>query len=148
MSEDSKALEAAKLYAEDATFQHIAETLEISKSHAQVLVRRGILLSMEEPKESEPSEPLKDNPGIHQVIEEQTIPREMPTFPINPNIRQPELFTLETSGVPKRIVLTPYALMIFDIWRGDGFEGDLSDFLEKAVIDLYNTRRPMDRSFG
>ena len=43
-----RALEAARLYADDATFQDISEKLEISKSHAQVLVRRGLALSLKE----------------------------------------------------------------------------------------------------
>ena len=138
--EDLKALAAARLYSEDKPFQAIADSLEVSKSHAQVLVRRGIILL--ESKKNNPGEVTHETPGAHP----QDLERADPFFSPQ-NIKLPEMYTLETTGIPKRIMLTPYALMIYDVWKGDGFEGDLSDFLEKSVIYLYKTRRPMDRTF-
>lgn len=143
-AEDSMALEAAKLYSDDATFADIAEQLKVSKSHAQVLVRRGILLSMEEPEESEPSTPPQVNPVEHPVLEETPI---LQSIPFNQSLRGPESFILETAGIGRRIVLTPKAIMIFDLWKGGGFEGDLSDFLEDAVNFLYASKRPAERTY-
>ena len=117
-------------------FQDIAEKLETSKSHAQVLVRKGI--SLLESENSDPRELHEDPLGSHQGVEG------INQFPFPQNIR-PESFTLETDGIPKRIVLTPKALMIYNIWQNSGFDGDLSDFLEDAVVFLYETRKPAER---
>lgn len=146
--EDARALEAARLYAEDATFKDIAGKLEISPSYAQALVRRGIGLMQSE--DDNPDEFTEENPspgGDHQGGGHNPGLGEMPSFSL-PQDSRVGGYILETDGIPKRIVLTPRAIMIYDLWKGDGFPGDLSDFLEKAVIDLYNTRRPKDRSFG
>ena len=142
--EDLQALTAAKLYAEEDTFQTIADKIDVSKSFAQHLVRRGIAISMEAEK-SETGELTHENPSAHQNggnplnVETPQFP-----FPQDPRIG---FYTLETTGIGRRVMLTPKALMIYDIWKGDGFEGDLSDFLEKSVQYLYNTRRPTERSF-
>ena len=143
MSEDSKALEAAKLYAEDATFQHIAETLEISKSHAQVLVRRGILLSMEEPEENIPGELTENNP-VHQVAENNPIPIEMPSLPIyqDPRIGS---YELQTTGIGRRVMVTAMDIMVYDLFKDGGFTGDFSSFVSDAIQFMYNNVRPAER---
>ncbi len=140
MSEESMALDAARMYSEDATFQHIADKLEVSKSHAQVLVRKGLALSLKEMEN--PGEPPQVNPGEHPVLEEMP-PSSSFAYPQTP--RNPESFMLETTGIPRRIVLTPKCLMIYDLWCGSGYEGDLSDFLEDSVNYLYQSKRPTER---
>ena len=150
-ADDAKAMTAATLYSEDDTFKDIADKLETSKSHAQVLVRRGIALLKS--KNIETSERTQENPGPPGL--ERTNPppgfeRTNPPFydeypPSFPQSPRPGSYTLETAGIQKRIILTPKALMIFEIWLSCGFEGDLSDYLEDAVNYLYETRQPADR---
>ncbi len=144
MSEDEQAMEAASLYAEDKTFSDIADTLGIAKSFAQVLVRRGISLMAEESNAEElaPETPPEQSTEIQPLPSLETARYESPETGI-----QPEIYMLETSGIPKRIVLTPKAIMIFDLWKGAGFDGDLSDFLEDSVNYLYQSKRPADRNF-
>ena len=142
MSEEDKALEAARLYSNDSTFQDIAKQLEVSKSYAQVLVRRGIDLSIKEVEKSNPGDVSPENPGTHQGSE--TYPQQ-PQYPFTPQDPRTGSYMLETTGIGRRVMLTPKCLMIFDLWCGSGFEGDLSDFLEDAVNFLYESRRPAER---
>lgn len=171
ISEDDKnAITAATLYSEDDTFKVIADKLETSKSYAQVLVRRGITLlksknidpskrtqenlgstgeSHERTQENpgltgDPRERTQENLGLPGLEERYRSPLDDYPLDFNPNPR-PGSYTLETAGIPKRIILTPKALMIFEIWTSCGFEGDLSDFIEDSVNYLYETRRPEDR---
>jgi len=141
MSEDDdKAVNAARLYAEDATFQSIADKLETSKSHAQVLVRRGIALL--ESEKIEPSELIDDNPGTHSDLE--TYPHQNQyVFP--PQDHRSGSYILETSGIGRRVLLTPKDIMIFDLWKGAGFQGDLSDFISDSINFMYEARRPRER---
>lgn len=140
--EDLKALEAATLYSEDRTFQFIAEKLETSKSHAQVLVRKGLALSLKESGKSNPGELPPENPGVHSGSE--TYPQQ-PQYQFPPQDPRTGSYMLETTGIGRRVMLTPKCLMIYDLWCGSGFEGDLSDFLEDAVNFLYESRRPAER---
>jgi len=147
---------AAQLYSEDNTFKVIADKLETSKSYAQVLVRRGITLlkskNIDPSKRTQentdppgdPHERTQRNPDPPGLEEQYRPPLEDYPLGSNPNPR-PGSYTLETAGIPKRIILTPKALMIFEIWTSCGFEGDLSDFIEDSVNYLYETRRPEDR---
>ena len=146
MDDDLQAIEAAKLYAGEATFQAIADQLTVSKSYAQVLVRRGIALSITEPEKSNPSELPRENPGTHPIGGNSSHNTEMPSlsFPQDPRTGP---YMLETIGIGRRVLLTPKCLMIFDLWKGAGFEGDLSDFLEDSVNFLYETKRPTERRF-
>ena len=141
MSEDDlKAREAAKLYAEDATFQHIADELDVSKSHAQVLVRRGIaVLEAEKVVNDVPG----GNPGTQHGLPNHSTGMPSLSFPQDPRAGS---YMLETDGIGRRVLLTPKALMVFDLWKGGGFMGDLSDFLEDAVMYLYETKRPAERN--
>jgi len=141
MSEESMALEAARMYSEESTFQQIADKLEISKSHAQVLVRKGLAQSLNEMEK--PGEPPQVNPVPHQVLENKPAQTEY-SFPIHQDPRIGS-YELQTSGIGRRVMLTPKCIMIFDLWKGAGFEGDLSDFLEDAVGFLYSSKRPAER---
>jgi len=144
MSADDQSMEAANLYADDKTFSEIATVLGIAKSHAQVLVRRGISILVEESE----AEELAPEPSPEQTTEIQPLPNiETARYESPEPAIQPEIYMLETSGIPKRIVLTPKAIMIFDLWRGAGFTGDLSDFLEDSVNYLYQSKRPDERTF-
>ncbi len=143
-AEDSMALQAAKLYSDDATFADIAEELKVSKSHAQVLVRRGILLSMEEPEENIPGELTENNP-VHQVAENNPIPIEMPSLPIQQDPRIGP-YMVETLGIGRRVTLTPMDIMIYDLFKNGGFSGDLSDFISDSITFMYNNMRPTERS--
>jgi hypothetical protein len=134
MAEDM-ALKAVSMYAEGSSFGGIAEKLDVSKSRVGDLIREGIdRLRDDNVKEDDEQENEQENEDTYP--EYQNPPSQTP---------MPEAYTLETVGVPKRIVLTPKALMIYDIWTSCGFEGDLSDFLEDAVDYLYATRKPADR---
>ena len=124
------------LYAAGSSFGAIGKELDVSKSRVGGLIRDGI-------------ESLRENNGVVtptvQVVAERVnepMDTHLPSLPHNP---MPESYTLETAGIPKRILLTPKALMIFNIWTSCEFEGDLSDFLEDAVIHLYETRQPASR---
>ena len=144
--EDLQAMEAAKLYAGKATFQAIADQLTVSKSYAQALVRRGIALSITEPEKSNPGELSRENPGTHPsggIISHNT---EIPSlsFPQDPRTGP---YMLETIGIQRRVMLTPKDIMIFDLWKGAGFEGDMSDFISDAINYLYDTKRPTERRF-
>jgi len=149
------ALQAARLYSQGSTQDKISKELETSKARVAKLIREGIKAmdnharSLEAGSVGQPegdqenqAEP-KENPGAHLGLE--TYPPQTKysiPFPQKPS---PEAYTLETSGIPKQIILTPKALMIFEIWTACGFDGDLSDFLEDAVNYLYETRKPSDR---
>ena len=158
--DDDKAIVAAQLYSEDDTFKDIADKLETSKSHAQVLVRRGIALinskniAPRERTQENPGPPdlerINSPPGLERINSppdlERTNPPYYDEYPLSfPQSPRPGSYTLETAGIPKRIILTPKALMVFEIWTSCGFDGDLSDFLEDAVNYLYETRKPEDR---
>jgi hypothetical protein len=147
--EDIQALEAVDLYSEDATFAKISEKLGVSKSHAQTLVRRGIdLLQSVNEASTEEIEELEEleTPGVTHQNEVAGPPNPLLIQPIqDPRIGS---YILETTGIGRRVMLTPKCLMIFDLWRGSGFEGDLSDFLEDAVNFMYEVRPPAERTFN
>ena len=141
-----QALAAAQLYSEDDTFQTIADKLDVSKSHAQVLVRKGLTLSLNDMRKSDPSELTEDNPVeiIPKNLGDHQGGRDNP-FLLPPNLRRPESFIVETTGIGKRILLTPKSLMIYDIFYSCGFEGDISDFTNDAYEYIYQTRPPASR---
>lgn len=144
MSEDAKARDAAIYYSEGDTFAEIGEKLGVAKSFAQVLTRRGISLMAEESKDEEHA----PEPHPEQATEIQPLPSlETARYDAPEPVIAPQPFMLETTGIPRRIMLTPKCLMIFDLWKGAGFDGDLSDFLEDSVNYLYQSKRPDERSF-
>ncbi len=146
MSEEDTALQAAKLYGDDKTFQEIAEEMGISKSYAQALVRKGITLL--ETEDIVPPKTIPDNPGAgdHPGDGHNPGPDGMPSlsFPKDSRVGS---YMLETTGIGRRVMLTPKALMIYDLWCGAGFQGDLSDFIEDSINFLYEAKRPTER-FG
>ncbi len=145
MSEEDTALQAAWLYGDDKTFSQISEELGISKSFAQTQVRRGIKLM--EKEDNVTPEPVLNNPGVHQDRGHNPGLADLPEYPIEQNYRRPESYMLVTSGIPKSIVLTAKEIMIFDLWVGGGFAGDLSDFIADAINFMYESKRPAER-FG
>jgi hypothetical protein len=144
--EDTQALEAAALYSGDATFSQISEKLGVSKSHSQTLVKRGIaLLQSVNEASTEEIEEL-DNPLVPHQNEVTGPPNPLLIHsPQDPRIGS---YILETTGIGRRVMLTPKCLMIYDLWVGSGFEGDLSDFLEDAVNFMYEVRPPAERTFN
>lgn len=151
--QDTKALQAAALYANDTTFADIAKKLEVSKSHAQVLTRRGIALSLSEREKNDPGDVVEDNPGIHAGLETQppqpqyVFPPQDPRAPLifPPQDPRAGIYMLETDGIGRRVMLTPADIMIFDIFRGGGFKGDLSAFISDSINFMYNSVRPAER---
>jgi len=135
LSETDQALKAATLYSADATFADISEQLGISKSHAQVLTRRGIRIFREKMN--------KDNNNLKEVI----MPIQIEQIPIMiPQLDQmPETHIFETQVTTQKIILTPRCLMIYNLWRRNGFNGELSNFLESATEFLYNSLNPRER---
>lgn len=146
---DSLALRAAGLYAEGLTFAKISAEMAISKGSIGDLIRQGILEGRNQNEHSDEDSVVQvETEQVNSVKNVKTPPlqQEYPSFPSYPlQNPRPESFFLETAGIQKRILLTPKALMIFDLWRGGGFTGDLSDFLEDAVGFLYESRRPAER---
>ena len=137
LSDEQKEIRASKLYGEGFTFAEISDVLDCSKSYAQELCRRGISKLIEEEKVDNIHE-VSNNP----IIQNNPVLAEQNTFIPQ---RIPETYILETQGIPRRVTLTPKCLMIYDLWVGNGFQGDLSDFLEDAVEFLYNSSRPRER---
>ena len=147
---ESLAIRATDLYAGGLTFGKISQELEISKGRVGALIREGILEGKNQGENSEENPVVQvKTEQVNSVKNVETPPLQQgyipfPSYPLqNP---RPESFFLETAGIPKRILLTPKALMIYDLWRGGGFTGDLSDFLEDAVGFLYESRRPAERT--
>lgn len=153
MTEDL-ALQAIRLYSQGLTQDKIGKELEISKGRVGKLIREGIegILPPDDndrnpdagsdgqPDDDQKEERMRtlENPGIHQELIE--------TNPFNfPQDRRTGSYMLETAGIGRRILLTPKAIMIFDLWRGSGFTGDLSDFVEDSINFMYETRRPRER---
>lgn len=144
--EDTQALEAAALYSGDATFSTISEKLGVSKSHSQTLVRRGIALlesvnetSIEEIEEiAELDEPIVPHQGL-----ETNPPQPQAIFP--PQDPRTGSYMLETDGIGRRVMLTPADIMIYDIFKGGGFTGDLSAFISDSINFMYNNLRPAER---
>lgn len=157
MTEDL-AMRAASLYAEGLTQRDIGKELDVSKSRVTKLIQEGYSILKNRnrnPDEDSPNTPDDDQRKKDDAIEElPVIPREdvSKNIVVNGDYRRlspedltPKTYTLETSGTPKRVVLTPKALMIFDIFSSCGFDGDLSDFIEDSIDYLYQTRKPADR---
>lgn len=140
--EDLIALKAAELYSGDSTFRDIATELGVSNSYAQVLVKRGIDLVFQEMGNRNPGGVVEENPGAHSDLE--TVPPP-PQYIFPPQDPRTGTYTLDTDGIGRRVLLTPKAIMIFDLWRGSGFSGDLSDFIEDSINFMYDTRRPIER---
>jgi len=158
-SPESLALQATRLYSEGLTHDKIGKELEISKGRVGKLIREGIesILSLDnheekpdagsagqpnndqennvEPKDNLPS----NNPIAHQGLEE------YPPYFFPPQDPRSGSYTLETSGIGRRVLLTPKDIMIFDLWKGAGFQGDLSDFISDSINFMYESRRPRER---
>ena len=133
LTEDQKAIRAAELYSDDYTFAEVADVLDCSKSYAQELCRRGILAL----KQQNQANPVKVEVNPIQVE---------PSQILYPQLNQrPESFVLETTGIGRRLSLTPSDLMVFDLWKAQGFEGDLSDFVSDCIQYLYQSARPRER---
>jgi len=144
--QDLKAIEAAKLYTEGSfTFQDVADKLEVSKSHAQVLVKKGIELVFTELGKRNPSDVIPDIPSSPNTIEG-LFPSRSAAFPGQfPQDPRSGSYMLETSGIGRRVLLTPKDILIFDLWKGAGFQGDLSDFISDSINFMYESRRPRER---
>ncbi len=150
-ADDRRAVAAARHYgADNFTFQEIAEALDVSRSHAQALVRRGIaILETEKVVNTVPDNPgthhelPRNNPGTQHGVPNPATGMPSLSFPQDPRSGS---YMLETTGIGRRVLLTPKALMVFDLWKGAGFPGDLSDFLEDSVMYLYETKRPAERN--
>lgn len=127
-------IKAANMYAEGSSFGDISRDLEVSKSQVGGLLREGILSIKNQ--EAPSVRPTEEQQNIIETMDHQN-----PMLPI----RQPEVFYIETEGIGKRIVLTPKAIMIFDLFKKWGFSGDLSSFIEDSIDFLYQMRRPMER---
>jgi len=145
--EDSKALKAAQLYSEDNTFGQIGEELGISKSHAQVLVRRGINLLKSEKRV--PREVIPENPS-HTGLENPTqlpLPGDFLTDPLIQDLQmsRPSTYTLESAPILRQTQYTPKQIMIYNIWQRYGFIGTLSDFVQDCMNYLYDNVKPVDR---
>ena len=148
-------MQAIRLYSQGLTQDKIGKELEISKGRVGKLIREGIggILSPagddnENPDDGSDGQPNDDqkeermrtleNPRIHQELIE--------TNPlIFPQDRRIGSYMLETSGIGRRVLLTPKDIMIFDLWKGAGFKGDLSDFISDSINFMYETRRPSER---
>ena len=145
--EDLQAIVAAQLYAEGSTFADISTKLGISKSHAQTLTRKGIELTLSEKETSNPGEVTEQDHDVLPVSELPLIPSDINPlqFPQLPQGPRSASFELITQGVPRRVSLTPGDLMIFNIWKGAGFPGDLSDFISDSINFLYDNVRPAER---
>ena len=137
------ALKAANLYSEGLSFGKISEELEVSKSRVGDLIRGGIF-SMA--NNTNHDETLEELPVVLVKDEQENAEEPMDYRRRSLQDVTPKSYTLETSGTPKRVTLTPKALMIFDIFCSCGFEGDLSDFIEDSIDYMYQTRKPADRS--
>ena len=146
--EDSKALEAAALYAENATFATIAEKLEVSKSHAQVLTRRGLDLALKGMNKSNSIEVIHENPGIPSGLENpKPIPVDFLSDPLIQDLQmsRPSTYTLESAPILRQTQYTPKQIMIYNIWQRYGFIGTLSDFVQDCMNYLYDNVKPVDR---
>lgn len=143
--QDLKAIEAAKLYTEGSfTFQDVADKLEVSKSHAQVLVKKGIELVFTELGKRNPGEVPQDNPTPRTL--EGPYPPHTAAYPGQfPQDPRTGSYMLETDGIGRRVMLTPADIMIYDIFRGGGFTGDLSAFISDSINFMYNNLRPAER---
>lgn len=148
---ESLALQAIKLYAGGLTYGQVSKELQISKGRVADLVREGIsgiinndgstkAGSVGQPNDDQEKERVRtgENPGIHQGLVETN----QFNYPLDPRMGS---YRLETDGIGRRISLTPKAIMIYDLWRGSGFTGDLSDFVEDSINFMYESRRPRER---
>lgn len=152
VDEDKQEREAAKLYAENATFQNIADQLEVSKSHAQVLVRRYLKNTPPEDYPQETQKPTNENP-IQVPISEPPMAPHQPTPPSSLVMPQPsqlsyadQEYELELTAIPKKITLTAYHIGIFDVFVNGGYTGTLSEFAQDAFVFMFTRTTPQGRA--
>ncbi len=150
--EDALALEVASLYSSNSnlTFKDIAEKMGISPSYAQSLLRKSITLLETETADIVADEgldePRLDNPGPGAHPGDGHTPGlgEMPILS-RPQDPRTGPYLLETAGIGRRVMLTPMDIMIFDLFRKGGFQGDLSDFISDSINYMYDNVRPAER---
>jgi len=153
VDEDRQEREAARLYAENATFQAIADQLDVSKSHAQVLVRRYLKNTPAEDYLQEPQEPANENPIQVPISEAPMVPHQ-PEFISAPPMVMPEQllgyadqeYELELTAIPKKITLTAYHIGIFDVFVNGGYTGTLSEFAQDAFVFMFTRTTPQGRA--
>ena len=156
MDDDLKAMEAAKLYAEDATFQHIADELDISKSHAQTMVRRGIAILETEkvvntvPVDNPGTQHMspQNNPGTQHGFPIQPIPLsyKLPAQPIAVDPHSRHNYELELTAIDKKLTMTGYEILIYDIFCNNGYAGTFSDFCREGIHLMYSAIPPQGRA--
>ena len=132
LEEDAQALEAAALYSEDATFSQISEKLGVSKSHAQTLVRSGIVML----NEREDEDTIEDQ-SIITVEEDPTALRSFENFRLEQSQVEAALgrtFIEQSMPIMKKIMLSPKIFLLFDFCRTKlKFEGDIADMIGDCV---------------
>ena len=136
--DNEQAVQAANMYAEGASFADISRDLEVSKSSVGGLLRTGIGFLQNNRAEPEASSVrmIDEQRRLIEASELQDPP--LPT-------RQPEVYTIETEGIGKRLILTAKSIMIYDLFRAAGFTGDRSDFANDSFDFMYIMRRPGER---
>jgi len=137
MSEnDGKALIAAELYSGDSTFKDIGDELGVSKSFAQVLVKRGLALSLKAMG--------KSNPGGDSIAQ-------MGDGPLNePRNEEPVVIAYENSldltdawektlliqatPILRKVVLNSKVFLQHEYFQKHlGYDGDIGDLLVEAL---------------
>ena len=148
--EDLRALDAAKRYGKDATFQHISDELEVSKSHAQVLVRRGIeILEAEKVVNDVSSEP---DPVVVDVVDTRNLPPPTPPSyltrenPLTVDPYSQHNYELELKAIDKKLTMTGFEILVYDNFCNNGYMGTFSDFCREAIQALYYRTTPQGRT--
>lgn len=130
--EDYKAVEAARLYSLDATFADIAEKLEVSKSHAQHLVRSGIVMLNDREETS-----ILEDRSIIPVEEDAPAFNSLETFGLEQSEVEAALgrtFIEQSLPIMRKIMLSPKIYLLYDYCRDKlDFQGDIGDFLADCV---------------
>ena len=145
MSADDQSMEAASLYAEDKTFSEIATVLGIAKSHAQVLVRRGISLLVEESVAEEEEALISESETVTEIV-----PIRVPNgenapaqyTPIDQVISNSEprriISVVQQTALKKQTDFSPTTILWFDFVTEElGFNGTLSMMVDDCVNHFF-----------
>ena len=159
--------EAIRLYSEESTFAEIATQLEVSKSYAQKLVRKGIAKTLDKlgneklleiadnDKEPENKAPTATGSDFEtEVIQPQPMALHQTEFiPPSPMVMPEQLlgyadqeYELELTAIPKKITLTAYHIGIFDVFVNGGYTGTLSEFAQDAFVFMFTRTTPQGRA--
>ncbi len=137
---------AFRLYTSGESYDSVRKELGVTKKRVIELVRAQgeKLLEMTDSEKEPETEVIQPQP----MVMPQPLPLsyEPPAQPLAVDPHAQHGFELELTAVDKKLTMTGYEILIYDIFCNNGYAGTFSDFCREAIQVLYSRTSPKGRA--